>query len=149
MKVTAVCLGPIGTQNTELKKEKNGKFSIATDGDTIDITEEKSHKTETGWSSKETQIKINHEDKFGKSLQGVIFKGDSISAGGTVGKEPMCEMKENSGSMTPSLQCSCLENPTNRGAWQAGYIVHKVTESDTTEHVLQNASISGSQSPIQ
>ena len=29
-KVTAVCLGPTGTQNTELKKEKNGKFPIAT-----------------------------------------------------------------------------------------------------------------------
>ena len=30
------------------------------------------------------------------------------------------------------LQYSCLENPTDRGAWWA--IVHEVTESDTTEH---------------
>ena len=29
------------------------------------------------------------------------------------------------------LQCSCLENPMDRGAWQA--IVHRVTESDTTK----------------
>ena len=29
------------------------------------------------------------------------------------------------------LQYSCLENPTDRGAWQA--IVHRITESDTTE----------------
>ena len=29
------------------------------------------------------------------------------------------------------LQYSCLENPMDRGAWQA--TVHSVTESDTTE----------------
>ena len=29
------------------------------------------------------------------------------------------------------LQYSCLENPMDRGAWQA--IVHRVIESDTTE----------------
>ena len=28
------------------------------------------------------------------------------------------------------LQCSCLENPLDRGAWWA--IVHRVAESDTT-----------------
>ena len=30
-----------------------------------------------------------------------------------------------------SLQCSCLENPTDRGAWRAA--VHRVRESNTTE----------------
>ena len=30
-----------------------------------------------------------------------------------------------------SLQHSCLENPMDRGAWQA--TVHRVTESDMTE----------------
>ena len=29
------------------------------------------------------------------------------------------------------LQCSCLENPRDRGAWRA--MVHDVTESNTTE----------------
>ena len=28
-----------------------------------------------------------------------------------------------------SIQCSCLENPTDRGAWQAA--VHRVTKSQT------------------
>ena len=34
------------------------------------------------------------------------------------------------------LQCSCLENPTGRGAWLA--MVHRVVELDTTE-VTQHA----------
>ena len=29
------------------------------------------------------------------------------------------------------FQCSCLENPRDRGAWRA--MVHRVTESDVTE----------------
>jgi len=31
------------------------------------------------------------------------------------------------------IQFSCLENPTDRGAWRV--TVHRVTESDTTEHL--------------
>ena len=34
--------------------------------------------------------------------------------------------------MVPPLQYSCLENPKDRGAWQA--TVCRVTESDTTGH---------------
>ena len=34
------------------------------------------------------------------------------------------------------LQCSCLENSMDRGAWRAiVYVVAKRTESDTTEHL--------------
>ena len=35
------------------------------------------------------------------------------------------------------LQYSCLENPMDRGAWQA--TVHRVAESDTTEHAYINS----------
>ena len=38
------------------------------------------------------------------------------------------------GNGTP-LQCSCLENPRNGGAWWAG--VYGVTQSDTTEVTQQ------------
>ena len=31
------------------------------------------------------------------------------------------------------IQFSCLENPTDRGAWRVS--VHRVTESDTTEQL--------------
>ena len=34
------------------------------------------------------------------------------------------------------LQCSSLENPMDRGAWQA--VVHRVTESDTIEHTCKS-----------
>ena len=34
------------------------------------------------------------------------------------------------------LQCSCLENPTDRGAWWA--TVHRVAESGTNKHEHRN-----------
>ena len=58
---------------------------------------------------------------------------------GSVGKESACNAREvgsipmsgrspGEGNGTP-LQCSCLENPMDRGAWQAA--VHGVTKSQT------------------
>ena len=41
------------------------------------------------------------------------------------------ERSPGEGNVNP-LQCSCLENPMDRGAWWA--IVHAVTASDVTEH---------------
>ena len=60
---------------------------------------------------------------------------------GSVGKEPACnagDLDSNPGMGRSRgewngkpLQYSCLENPMDRGAWQA--TIHEVTESDTTE----------------
>ena len=63
--------------------------------------------------------------------------------GGSVGKESTCNAGD-SGSIPGSgkspeegdgslFQCSCLENPMDRGAWRA--TVHTVTESDTAEQL--------------
>ena len=49
--------------------------------------------------------------------------GDSI---------PGSERSPGEGNGNP-LQCSCLENPMDRGAWWA--IVHVVTELDTTQQL--------------
>ena len=68
------------------------------------------------------------------------FYAGKIATGGTCGKEPTCQSQETReilGSIHGSgrspggdhgnpLQYSCLENPTNRGAWQA--TVHGVTK---------------------
>ena len=64
------------------------------------------------------------------------------------GKESACNV-EDPGSIPGSgrfpgegngypLQYSCLENPTDRGAWQP--TIHKVTESDTTEQLTLSVS---------
>ena len=66
------------------------------------------------------------------------------SPGGTRGKEPPCQYRRHKrrwfspwvgrspgrGQGSP-LQCSCLETPTDRGAWRA--TAHVVTEADVTE----------------
>ena len=64
--------------------------------------------------------------------------------GGTSGKEPICQIKRHERCGVPSmgredpleegmagnpLQYSCLENPMDRGAWQA--MVHRVPKSRT------------------
>ena len=64
--------------------------------------------------------------------------------GGSVGKEPACNAGDpgDMGSIpglrrspgeghNNSLQYSCLEDPMDRGAWQATF--HRVAESDMTE----------------
>ena len=74
--------------------------------------------------------------------------------GGTSGKEPTCQCKrlKRDAGLIPRLgryprgghgnplQYSCLENPMDRGAWQA--TVQRVTESDMTK-VTQNPHTQG------
>ena len=63
--------------------------------------------------------------------------------GGASGKEPTCQCRRckrrgfdswvgkiPGGGHGNPLQCSCLKNPLDRGAWWA--TVHRVAESDTT-----------------
>ena len=45
------------------------------------------------------------------------------------------------------LQYSCLENPLNRGAWQA--TIHRFAESDMTEATEHALLVTGKQSPSQ
>ena len=73
-------------------------------------------------------------------FRGVGFPGgsmvkklpDSAGVAGNVGLIPGSGRSPEGGNGNP-LQYSCLENPMDRGAWQAR--VHEVAESDMTEQV--------------
>ena len=76
-------------------------------------------------------------DTIREMYEGIRFSGDSE------GKEPTCNRGKEQKEIFPipglgrspgerngnALQCSCLENPMNRGAWRA--TVHGVTKSPT------------------
>ena len=75
---------------------------------------------------------------------GTVVKNLPASAGDT-GSIPGLGRSPGEGNGNP-LQYSCLENPMERGAWQA--IVQGVTNSDTTEqlsmHITKAALLSSS-----
>ena len=71
-------------------------------------------------------------DKEGASQVAVVVKSLPASAGDVRDMGLILESgRSPGGGHGNPLQYSCLENPMDRGAWQA--IVHRVTESDTTK----------------
>ena len=73
-------------------------------------------------------------------LGGTVVKNPPANAG-DAGLIPGSGRSPGGGNENP-LQCSCLENPKDRGAWRA--IVHGVTkQSDTTEHTVHGTMMGG------
>ena len=80
---------------------------------------------------------------FHRGYMELKFKGAAGLSGGSEGEQSICNVGD-PGSIPGSgrssgeangypLQCSCLENPSDGGAWWA--TVHGVAESDMTERL--------------
>ena len=72
---------------------------------------------------------------------GSVVKNSPANAG-DVGWIPGLGRSPGEGNGNP-LQCSCLENPMDRGAWWA--TVHGVAESETIEQLKNNNLLRGTQ----
>ena len=80
-----------------------------------------------------TTVRPHHTES---GLPGDAVVKNLPAKAGDAGSVPVSRMAPGGGHGNP-LQHSCLENPTNRGAWWA--TVHGVAESDTTEHTRTRA----------
>ena len=69
---------------------------------------------------------------------GTVIKNLPVNAGDTrdMGSIPGSERSPGVGNGNP-LQYSCLENPMDKGDWQA--TVHRVSESNVTKHARTHA----------
>ena len=94
------------------------------------------------WLQQERTLKNRKNDGSSKIIRGEYESYRAFQVVQWCGKESACSTG-NVGSIygletSPggrngyTLHYSCLENPLDRGAWQA--TVHEVTESDITEH---------------
>ena len=85
---------------------------------------------------KHTKRKIYHFHRFNEKVSlfwaSWVVKNPPANEGDLRDSESIPGLgKSPGGGHGNPLQYSCLENPTDRGAWQA--TVHEVAESDTTE----------------
>ena len=70
-------------------------------------------------------------DNWGASQVVLVVKNSPVSTGDVKDSGLIPGLGRSGGGHGNPLQYSCLENPTDRGAWRA--TVSGVTESDTTE----------------